>query len=153
AAPTSAVPVRLTLADALERARHNSIVYQAAVTDAGPAHEDKKKTGAALLPRANYKNSAIYKKGTRGTNQPKFIAANGVHEYLSQANVHEVFDVAGFAEARRAAANAAAARARAEIASRGLVVTVVQIYYGAAAAQQRLETAQRAVDEGERFLK
>jgi outer membrane protein TolC len=154
--PTPAAPgtsVRLTLAEALERARHNSVVYQSAVTDAGLAYEEKKQAAAALLPSVSYNNSAIYTQGTGVDDQVKFIANNAIHEYLSQANVHESLDVAGFAEARRAAANAAAAKARAEIASRGLVVTVTESYYTAVAAEQKLEAAQRAADEGERFLK
>ncbi|HEX3118990.1 MAG TPA: TolC family protein, partial [Candidatus Acidoferrum sp.] len=62
-------------------------------------------------------------------------------------------DLAGIAEARRAAANAAVAKARAEIASRGLVVTVVETYYGVAASARKLDVAQKAADEGDRFLK
>jgi outer membrane protein TolC len=154
--PTSATPgtpVRLTLADALERARHNSVVYQSAITDARLAQESKKQAVAALLPGVSYNNSAIYTQGTGVDDQVKFIANNAIHEYLSQSNVHETLDVAGFAEARRAAANAVAAKARAEIASRGLVVTVTESYYAAVAAEQKLESAQRAADEGERFLK
>ena len=153
AAPAPANPVRLTLQDALDRARRNSVTYQGAVTDARIAHEDKKQAIAGMLPSVNYDNSVIYTQGNGVGNPVRFIANNAVHEYLSQGNVHEVLDVAGFAEARRAAASAAAARARAEIASRGLVVTVVQNYYAAAAAQRKLEAAQKAADEGESFLK
>lgn len=145
-------PIRLTFADALERARKNSVLYQSAVTDALVAHEDRKQAVAALLPSVNYNNAAIYTQGTGVDNQPKFIASNAIHEYVSQANVHESLSAVGFAEARRATAIAAAAKARAEISSRGLVVTVVQAYYGVAAAEQKLEAAQRAADEGARFL-
>ena len=152
--PSSATPpLRLTLADALARARKNSVAYQFAVTNSRLAHEDKKQAVAALLPSVTYNNSAIYTEGTGVGDQVKFIANNAVHEYVSQANVHEVLDISGMAEAQRAAANAATAKARAEIASRGLVVTVVQSYYAAAAAETKLEVAQEAADEGERFLK
>jgi outer membrane protein TolC len=149
----AAVPIRLTLQDALDRARHNSVTYQGAVTDARIAHEDKKLAVAGLLPSVNYNNSVIYTEGTGVDDNFKFIASNAIHEYLSQGNVHEELGLAGFAEARRASAAAAAARARQEIASRGLVVTVVQNYYAVAAAQKKLETAQKAADEGEEFLK
>ena len=54
---------------------------------------------------------------------------------------------------RKVAAAAAVAKAQAEIASRGLVVTVVQGYYMVAASQQKLETAKRNAQEGERFFK
>ena len=146
-------PLRLTLADALDRARQNSVVYQAALTDARIAHEDKKQSVAALLPSVNYNNSAIYTQGTGTDDQVKFIANNAVHEYISQGNVHEALDLAGIAEARRIAAMSAVAKARAEIASRGLVVTVVQSYFGVAAAEKKLIVAQKADDEGDRFLK
>jgi outer membrane protein TolC len=150
-APAAGV-IRLTLDDALQRARQNSATYQAAVTDARLAHEDKKQATAALLPSVNYNNSFIYTQGTGVDDQVRFIANNAVHEYISQGNVHEVLDVAGFAEARRASALAALARARQEIASRGLVVTVVETYYRAAAAEKKQEAAEAAADEGERFL-
>jgi outer membrane protein TolC len=116
------------------------------------AREDRRQVLAGLLPSVNYNNSAIYTQGN-GVNSPvKFIANNAVHEYISQGNVHEVFDIAGVAEARRAAAAAAAARARAEIASRGLIVTIVQAYFSLAAAQRKLEAAQSAAKEGDSFL-
>ena len=151
--PADASPLRLTLADALNRARSNSVVYQDALTDAKIAHEDKKQALTTLLPSVNYNNSAIYSQGTGADNQVKFIANNAVHEYISQGNAHETLDLAGIAEARRAAANAAVAKARAEIASRGLVVTVVETYYGVAASARKLDVAQKADDEGDRFLK
>ena len=151
-APADPSPLRLTLADALHRARSNSVVYQAAVTDALIAREDKKQAVTGLLPTVNYNNSAIYTQGTGVDDQVKFIANNGIHEYISQGNVHQTLDIAGIAEARRAAANASVAKARAEIASRGLVVTVVQSYYGVAAATKKLDVAQKAAEEGDRFL-
>jgi len=146
--------VRLTLQDALDRARRISVTYQVDVTDAGVAREDKKQALDTLLPSVNYNNSAIYSQGKGADGSPvKFIGNNAVHEYISQGNVHATLDVAGIADFRRAGAAAAAARARAEIASRGLVATVVRSYYSAAAALQKLESAQKAAQEGEQFFK
>jgi len=71
----------------------------------------------------------------------------------ARATSHESSRSCGVASFRRASFAAAAARARAEIASRGLVVTVVQSYYAVAAGQQKLEAAQKAAGEGDRFLK
>jgi len=152
-APAPASPVKVSLADALNRARANSVVYQGAVMDARIAHEDKKQSVASLLPSVNYNNSAIYTQGNGIDDQVKFIANNAVHEYVSQGNVHETLGISGIAAARRAAAIASAAKARAEIAARGLVVTVVQDYYAASAAEKKLDVAQKAAGEGERFLK
>jgi outer membrane protein TolC len=152
-------PIRLTLQDALNLARKNETKYQAAVTNAGLAREDRTQARDALLPSVAYNNSAIYTQsagpGLTSTTGVSviFIANNTVHEYISQANIHESIDVAAVAGWRRASAMAAVARAQAEIASRGLVVTVVQGYYNAAAAQHKLETAKRGADEGDRFLK
>jgi len=152
-------PLRLTLQDALDRARKNSVPFQAAVTNAGLARQDRRQAFDALLPSVTYDNSAIYTQsagpvGTAATGVPVvFIANNAVHEYISQGNVHEAIDVAAVANYRRVSAAAAVAKAQAEIASRGLVVTVVQGYYSVAAAQQKLGTARRNAQEGEQFLK
>jgi len=127
------------------------VQFQSALTDSAIARQDKWQAGAALLPSVTYNNQAWYTQGKSG--QPIFIANNAVHEYLSQGNVHESVDLASVSSFRRASALAAAAKARAEIASRGLVVTVVQDYYAVAAAQQKVLSAQKAADEGDRFLK
>lgn len=144
--------VKLTLQDALARARKNSVAFQSAVTDSAIARQDRFQAGGSLLPSVTYDNQAWYTQLNK-SNSPIFIANNAAHEYLSQANIHESIGLADVADFRRATALAAAAKARAEIASRGLVVTVVQDYYSIAAAQQKVLSAQRAADEGDRFLK
>jgi outer membrane protein TolC len=149
---SSPAPVSLTLQEALDRARKNSTVFQAAATESALAREDKTQARDALLPSAAYNNEVLYTQGN-GAGGVRYIANNAVHEYISQGNVHEAIDVAGVAAFRRASAAAAAARARAEIASRGLVVTVVQGYFAVLAAQSKVETAQRTASEGEQFLK
>ena len=82
----------------------------------------------------------------------RFIANNGVHEYISQADVHEALSLTNFADYRRSSAALAQARAKAEIATRGLVVTVTQAYYGLVVAERKYATAQRAAAEAARFL-
>ncbi len=155
----SAAPIRLTLQDALDRARKNSVPFQAAVTNAGLARQDRRQAFNALLPSVTYDNSAIYTQSagpiaTAATGVPViFIANNAVHEYVSQANVHEAIDVAGIANYRKVSATAAVAKWQAEIASRGLVVTVTQGYFAVASTQRKVETAKRNADEGERFFK
>src|ERR1700690_3061000 len=86
---SAAPPLRLTLQDALARARRNSVTYQAALTDAGVAHEDKNQARAALLPSVTYNTSGIYTEGTGVGGGFKFIANNAVHEYSGQGNAHE----------------------------------------------------------------
>jgi len=99
------------------------------------------------LPSVNYNTQVLYTQGNGPGNGVRFIANNAVHEYVSQGNAHEVLDLASVSNFRRASAAAAVARARAEIASRGLIVTVVQNYYAVAAAQQKLQSAQKTADE------
>jgi len=154
AAPGSAQPpstVVLTLADALARAKENSPQFQAAVTELGLAREDRYQARAALLPGVDYNNSFIYTQGN-GTATGRYIGANGVHEYISQGAAHEQIGAAEVLDYQRAAAAHALAKARAEIASRGLTVTVVQNYYGLLAAQARTVNAERANNEGQHFL-
>src|ERR1700720_2415987 len=130
-------PMRLTLQQALDLARKNSTQFNAAVTNAGLARQDKRQAFAALLPTVNYDNSAIYTQGVgpvaaASTGVPViFIANNAVHEYISQANVHEAIDVAAVANFRKVAAAATVAKAQAQIAARGLLGTVVEGYYTA----------------------
>src|SRR5438309_4122048 len=153
-ATSAAAPaLRLTLQDALALARKNSTQFQSAQTDAAIARQDRYQAAAALLPGVNYTTQAVSTQSNGPGNGVRYIANNAVHEYVSQGDVHETLDLASVSSFRRASAAAAAARARAEIASRGLVVTVVQNFYAVAAAQQKVLSAQKAADEGERFFK
>ena len=150
-APSTQAPLTLTLQDALNRARANSVQFQAALTDQGIAHEDKIQARAALLPSVNYNNQFIYTE-PNGTPSGVFVANNSVHEYLSQGNVHQVIGYTNYADYRRARSLEAVARAKAEVAKRGLVVTVVQEYYGLIAAQRKYANVQQAALEAQNFL-
>ncbi|HLJ26656.1 MAG TPA: TolC family protein [Candidatus Angelobacter sp.] len=146
-------PLTLTLQDALARARKYSVEFNAALTDQGVAHQDKVQARAGLLPGVTYNNQALYTQGNGShTNTAIFVANNAVHEYISQGNVHESVGFSDLAAYRRSRALEAVARARAEIAARGLVVTVVQSYYGLIAAQRKYANTQQAVAEAQRFL-
>lgn len=148
----NSAPLTITLQDALERARANDPSFHSALTDLGVAREDRVQSRAGLLPSVSYNNSFIY---TEGSGQPagRFVANNGVHEYISQANVHQSVSLSNMADYRRSSAALAQARAKAEIATRGLVVTVTQAYYGLVVAQRKYATAQRASTEADRFQK
>jgi len=150
---SAVAPVTITLQDALQRAQRNSPDFRAALTELGIAREDRVVGRAGLLPSVSYNTSLIYTQGN-GTrsNAPAFIANNGVHEYISQGNVHQVFSLTAYGDFRKAAAAEALAKARAEIAARGLVVTVVQAYYGLVVAQRKYGTEQLAAEEARRFL-
>jgi len=152
AAPAnSPATISLTLAEALTRAKANSPQFQAALMQLGLAREDRVQARAALLPGVDYNNGFIYTQGN-GTPSGRFVANNGVHEYLSQGAVQQTIGVGQIADYRRAFAAQALARAKAEIAARGLTVTVVQDYYGLQAAEARVTSMQAAFDAAQRFL-
>jgi outer membrane protein TolC len=151
AAHPSAATVSLTLADALSRAKANSPQFQAALTQLGLAREDSVQARAALLPGVDYNNGFIYTEGN-GTPSGRFIANNGPHEYISQGAVQQSVGLAQFADYRRAAAAQAMARAKAEVAARGLTVTVVRAFYGLLAAQGRTQSMRAAADEAQHFF-
>jgi outer membrane protein TolC len=153
--PAAGAQMALSLQEALALARKNEPTYQAVATEAGVAREARAQARDTLLPSVNFNTSALYTQSNQiGTsNTVKFIANNAPHEYVSQGNVHQILDVASWETYRSVAAQAAAAKARAEIAARGLVVTVVQNYFAVAAAEKKLESATRTADEGEKFLK
>jgi outer membrane protein TolC len=151
-AQAASAPLTLTLQDALQRAKKNNPEYRAAITEYRSAKEDRVQSRAALLPNVNYNASFTYTEGGGIPGVGRFIANNGVHEYVSQGNVHQNFSLGGIADYRRTVAAEALARARSEIAARGLVVTVTQTYYGFVTAQRKYATEQRAASEAQHFF-
>src|SRR6202162_5884514 len=152
ASTSTAAPPTITLQDALQRARNNTPQFRAALTGLGIAHEDTVQARAGLLPTVNFNTQYLY---TQGNNTPtaRFFANNGVHEYISQGAVHaDIIDVGKVAEYRSISADEAISRANAEIATRGLLVTVVQDYYGLVAAERKYATAQRGATDAENFF-
>src|SRR5260370_28767837 len=145
---STAGPLTITLQDALARARVNEPQYQAALTQYGVAKENTVQSRAALLPNVNYTTSFLYTQGN-GTGAPRFIANNAVHEYSSQGNAHQAFSLQSVAEYRQARAEEALAKANSEIATRGLVMTAVQAYYGSGIAHSSHSTIQRAAAEAQ----
>ena len=150
-AQDSQAPVVLTLLDALERARNLDPTYRTLLTAAGLAREDHVQARAALLPSVTENTEYLYTQGN-GTSTPRYIANNAVHEYVSQGNVHQVISGAQFADFNRTSVAAAAARANAEVAARGLVATVVTVYYAEVVARRKYANAQLAADETRRFF-
>jgi outer membrane protein TolC len=149
---SSQPPLTLTFEDALTRSKANSVPFQAALTEHSLSRQDTVQARAALLPSVNYNTTYLYTQGN-GTATGIFIGANGVHEYLSQGDVHQSLGYTQIADYRRAVALEALGRARSEIASRGLVVTVVQSYYGLISTQRRYANSQQASREAENFLR
>jgi outer membrane protein TolC len=82
---------------------------------------------------------------------PIFIANNAVHEYVSQASISETVGLKQFADAQVAAANAARASAELEVARRGLILTVVSLYYSVSASETREHVLEEAFREAQSF--
>ncbi len=144
-------PLVLTLQDALTRAKANDPQFRAALTELGLAHQDTVQSRAQLLPNVNYNMQFLYTQGN-GSPSGRYTANNGVHEYLAQGNVHQALSPGMLADYRRVEAAEALSRAKSEIATRGLVVTVVQAYYGYVVAERKYATAQKAASEADHFL-
>lgn len=144
--PTSA-PVVITLAEAIHRAQQNQPALAAALGNARSSAADRYLAKAALLPTAAWDNSMLYTQpngeymtGAQGGAKepaPIFIANNAIHEYTSQAAITETIGLKELANVKVADANAAVAEAELEIARRGLVATVVGLYYAVANAEAR----------------
>jgi outer membrane protein TolC len=151
-AQTPPVPLSLTLADALERARANSQQLLSANIATLISHEDKVQAKAALLPSVNWQNAYIYTQ-PNGSPSGVFVANDGPHIYINQANVHaDVYAPGKRADYQMAIAAESIARARAEIAGRGLTATVVQNYYAMVNAARRYANAQLSLTESQQFV-
>lgn len=152
-APTGSI---ITLDEAIRRAQANEPAFAASVAESKAASLDRSIARAALLPNAVYHNQFLYTQPNGEQTQTgqgiRFIANNAVHEYTSQAVVNETIGLAQTAEIKRTDAAAAFAQAQLEVARRGLVATVVNLYYISLAADQKLAVAKRASSEADAFV-
>jgi outer membrane protein TolC len=152
----------LSLDDAIRLAEANEPTFAVALAEGRATALERKDARAGLLPSAIYHNQYVFTQSNRtnavttqgGLSQslPVFIANNAIHEYYSQGQVNETVGLAQISAVKLADANAAKAEAELEVARRGLVQTVVSLYYGSGAANQKLGVAQRALDEATRFV-
>jgi outer membrane protein TolC len=162
ASSQSGAPLVITLDEAIRRAQASEPNFVAIRGEAKATALDRSIARAALLPNAIYHNQFLYTQGNGiGTTKaadgtvtpapPIFIANNAVHEYLSQAVVTETIGLKPIADVRLADATAARAAAEYEIARRGLVATVVGLYYGLNASEHKVRVAERAENEATSF--
>jgi outer membrane protein TolC len=145
-------PITLTLPQALERARqYAQQVYQANIA-AQIAHEDIVQAKAALLPNLTGLSQFFYTQ-PNGTDTGVFIGSNAPRQYTDWAQLHaEIYNPARIADWRRTIAAEAVARARVDLATRGVIGTVVQNYYGMLSAQRKIATAQQSLQESQTLL-
>lgn len=153
--PDQSQPPRvITLTDAMQQARKVNAQFQAAVTDAKIAHEDRTQARNAILPTISYTSQALLTEGNGGrTTIGRFVTNDGVHVYRSWGVLHEDLSPANYLGTtyRAAGAAAAIAKARTQIAERGLSATVTKFYYALAVAQRKYASAQSAADTAKRF--
>ena len=147
-------PVAVTLQDAIERARKVDAQFQSALMAAKSAGEDRVQARNAILPSISYTSEALLTQGNGGrTSVGRFVTNDGVHVYRSWGILHEDLSPdhylgTGYGRARAAEAIASA---QAEIARRGLTLTVTRLYYALAVVQRKYATAQAARDTAQHF--
>jgi outer membrane protein TolC len=156
----AAVSTSISLDEAISRARANEPGFAAALAASRVSALDHSIARSALLPSVVYHNQYIYTQPNGSYNQagavgsqasPRFIANNAVREYASQGVVNETIGMAQFTAVSRASAASAVATAELEVARRGLVATVVGLFYGSLAADRKVDVAHRAADEANSF--
>jgi outer membrane protein TolC len=158
AKPANAVVI--SLAEAIHRAQQNEPVFANALAAQKSANIDRYLARASLLPSAVYHNQMIYTEPNGKVNPtaqpgtqvaPVFIANNAIREYVSQASINETVGLKQFADSAVASANAARATAELEIARRGLVASVVNLYYSVSTSETKQHLLEEALQEAESF--
>lgn len=153
---------RISLDEAIRRAVANDPTFATANAESRALQLERSTARAALLPIVTYHNQVIYTEPNGQTNRigqtlgeptPVFIANNAIREYASQGVLNETAGFQQIGAIRLADATAARAEAEAEIARRGLVSTVVSLYYGYGSQSAKLLVASRALDEANHFVK
>jgi outer membrane protein TolC len=155
-----AAPPTISLQDAIQRAQLNEPAFAASVAAQKSAAIDRYIAKTALLPSVIYHNQMLYTEPNGQTNQggqagtqqaPIFIANNAIHEYMSQASIDERVGLKQFADVRVSSANAARADAEMEVARRGLVSAVVNLYVQVSAAEIKRGLLTQALQEAVSF--
>jgi outer membrane protein TolC len=151
---TNGAPAVIPLQEAIGRARKYYAQYRAAVMNAELAKQDRVQARASLLPSINYTQQYLNTQGNGVIPTGRYVTNDGVHVYRAWGVFHEDMPAGFFALApyRRAQAADAFAQAQAEIASRGLTVTVTTLYYNAIVAQRENISAQKNLDSAKQFL-
>lgn len=159
--PTTAVPTPITLDQAIAAALRNDPAFAAALATSGSARLDAAISRSALLPNAAAHGDYLFTQPNGLRNQagqtgnqeaPRFIANNAIREYAAQLLVNETLSFAGVAGYRRARALAAQSTADLESARRDLVSRVVAAYFSVLSTADKVDVAQRAMNEAKAFV-
>jgi outer membrane protein TolC len=150
----TAPPTTVTLQDALERARRLDPTLLGAVSDARSAREDRIQARNAMLPTITGTSQYLNTQGNGITPDGRYVTNDGIHVYRDWAILHQDLSpgiLMGTAYTRAKAAEALA-NAKAEIARRGLAVTITKNYYALVVAQRKYATAQAGLDQAKHFM-
>jgi outer membrane protein len=152
--PAASAPLTLTFQDALERARKYDPQYLSYVTSERVARQDVVQARAALLPSVSSTNQLLMTQGNGVLPSGRYVTNDGIHVYRVWGVMHQTLGAETITRDgyKRAQAAAAVARAQAEIALRGLNVTVTKDYYDLVVAERNYATAQTALDQAKHFL-
>jgi len=148
-------PTTVTLQDALERARKLDPTLLGSTYDARSAREDRIQARNAMLPTITATTQYLNDQGDGGRiSDGRFVTQDGVHVYRAWGVYHQDLSpglLMGTGYTRAKAAEALA-NAKAEIARRGLAVTVTKNYYALVVAQRKYATAQAGLDQAKHFM-
>ena len=160
AASCQTAEVHVSLAEAIQRAKANEANFAAASATQRTAAIDAYLAKVGVLPTVSYHNQVLYTQpngqsnagGQVGTQpSPIFIANNAVHEYASQAQIDETIGLKQFADARVSSADAARAAAELEVARRGLVSAVTNLYYSVSSMDRKRAVLEQGLQEARAF--
>jgi outer membrane protein TolC len=147
-------PTTVTLQDALERARKLDPTLLGALSDAKSAREDRLQARNGMLPTITGTSQYLNTQGNGITPDGRYVTNDGIHVYRDWAILHQDLSpgtMMGTAY-KRAKAAEALANAKAEIARRGLAVTITKNYYAMVVAQRKYATAQAGLDQAKHFM-
>jgi len=152
----------LTLDQAIARAQANEPLLAAARAEQQALALERTNARAAFLPTAIYHNQAIYTQSNgvpasrvgqvASAPAPIFIANNAVREYANQGLFNEIVGFSTVGRLRLATATAAKADAVFEVSRRGLIYTVVSLYFSLGSTAEKSAIGERALTEANRFL-
>lgn len=153
-AEQTGAPLTLTLADALQRAQKYNAEYLAAISDQKSSQEDRLQARNARLPQVGIRSEYLGTQGNGITPNGRFVTEDGVHVYREWVTLHQEISANSImgTDYKKAKAAEAIAAAKAEIARRGLTVTVTKAYYALVVGQRKYATAQQALQQARRFL-
>ena len=149
-----AAPATLTLQDALARAQQYEPQFLAAQNAVLTAHEDSRQARVVVYPTMGVHSEYLNTQGNGVFPSGRYVTQDGVHVYREWGVFHQDLSPGTLVRTgyQRAQAAEALAQAKAEVARRGLRVTVTRAYYALVVAQRKYATGQLALMQAQQSL-